>query len=340
MSGHSFESYSDHLRERSASFDEDDSDTYYKKREETVKKARSEVRAKSALPRAKRITDDLYDESLVTSKITKPEAGIERLHIVLIDNSGSNARIAQHLRDSSGYLMSVLEQLDSASQIAFMYCSDHGDQDRFIQAIDYLKPGKKGDKALFSSSQNVEAANGFDEAEAWECALWDACDLNFGKATEKHLYLATDVVGHGMGMDSDDGCPHQRDWKKSVEKVYKTFNSFTVIGCGEDPRVGKLQAKFLKEERVPFDLIDLSSIKEFAHRAAITGNALLFLIARNTGMQGIELFLSFLYEKWLQEPIFGDDTDQRAQDMIRRFGKYIEKDASEVDTLLNKILVK
>jgi len=339
MSGKSYESYSDHLNERKSSFD-DDRDSFYKKREETVKSARSEVRSKSAMPREKRITNDLYDESLVTKKITKPDPAVERVHLVLIDNSGSNARIAQHLRESSGYLMSVLEQLDPASQIAFMYCSDHGDRDKFIQSIDYLQPGKKGDKALYSSSQEVIPANGDDGAEAWECALWEACGLDFGKAKEKHLYLATDVVGHGMGMGSDDGCPHQRDWKKSKEKVYKTFTTFTVIGCGDDPDTGKLQTQFLKEDRIPFDLIDLSSIKEFAHRAAITGNALLFLIARNTGMQGVELFLSFLYEKWLHEPIFGDDTDQRAQDMIRRFGKYVEKPQKEIDAIMGKILVK
>jgi len=339
MSGKSYEDYSSYLS-RSRSSLSSDSDTYYKERAKSVKSARDEVHIKSAEPREKRETDDLYDESLVTRNITKPDANVERLHIVLIDNSGSNAKIAQHLRESSGYLISVLEQLDASSQIAFMYCSDHGDKDKFIQSIDYLKPGKKADKALYSSCKNVLPANGYDGAEAWECALWDACGLNFGNAKEKHLYLATDVVGHGMGMESDDGCPHQRDWRKSKEAVYKTFTTFTVIGCGEDATNGKLQTQFLKDDRVPFDLIDLSSIKEFAHRAAITGNALLFLIARNTGMQGVELFLSFLYEKWLKEPIFGNETDQRAQDMIQRFGKYIERPQKEIDALMKKILVK
>jgi hypothetical protein len=339
MSGKSYESYSSDFSERKSSFS-DDSESYYKKRKEKVEEDRERVHERASKPREKRATDDLYDESLVTKQITKPNATTERLHIVLIDNSGSNAKIAQHLRDSSGYLMGVLAQLDPSSEIAFMYCSDHSDNALFIQSIDYLKPGEKADKALFSSSYHVRGANGYDGAEAWECALWDACGLDFGKAKEKHLYLVTDVVGHGMGMNSDDGCPRQRDWRKSVEKVYKTFTTFTVVGCGDDDDVGKLQTQFLKEDRVPFDLIDLSSIKEFEHRAAITGNALLFLIARNTGMQGIELFLSFLYEKWLQEPIFGSDTDKRAQDMIHRFGKYIEKPETEVNKLMKKILVK
>jgi hypothetical protein len=339
MSGMSFESYHADMSERKSSFD-DDPDTYYKKRKEKVEEAREGVHEKASKPREKRSTSDLYDESLVTKKITKPNASTERVHIVLIDNSGSNSVIARHIRESSGYLMGVLAQLDPSSEIAFMYCSDHSDNDLFIQSIDYLKPSKTADRAIFSSTYHVKGANGYDGAEAWECALWDACGLDFGKAKEKHLYLATDVVGHGMGMSSDDGCRQQRDWKKSKEKVYKTFTTFSVIGCGDDDDVGKLQTQFLKEERIPFDLIDLSSIKETEHRAAITGNALLFLIARNTGMQGVELFLSFLYEKWLQEPIFGSDTDKRAQDMIRRFGKYLEKPQTDIDKLMKKILAK
>jgi hypothetical protein len=339
MSGASYERYHDTFRSAHADFSAD-KEMFYETRKKSIDTAREEVRKKSTEPREKRVTESLYDESLVTKKITKPEASTERLHIVLVDNSGSNAMIATHLRESSGYLMGVLAQLDPSSQIAFRYCSDHTDNSKFTQSIDYIKPDKKGDKALYSSSQHVLPANGYDEAEAWECALWEACDLDFGNAKEKHLYLVTDVVGHGMGMESDEGCPHQRDWKKSKEKVYKTFSTFMVVGCGDDPDVGKLQAQFLKEERVAYDLVDLSSIKETGHRAAITGNALLFLIARNTGMQGIELFLSFLYEKWLKEPIFGDETDSRAQDMIRRFGKYIEQPQTKVSKLMEKILAK
>jgi hypothetical protein len=142
-----------------------------------------------------------------------------------------------------------------------------------------------------------------------------------------------------MGMSSDEGCPFQRDWKDSKEKVYTTFTSFEVIGCGDNASTGRLQAQFLKDDRIQYDLIDLSSIEEDRHRAAITINAILFLIARKTGRQGIELFLSFLYEKWLEDPIFGSQTEDRAKDMIRRFGKFIELPENEVDEIMKKILV-
>ena len=294
---------------------------------------------KSSKSREERSTSALYDSNLVTNKITKPNPKADRIHIALIDNSGSNSVIAHHLRSSSGYFTGIMNTIDAASQIAFMYCSDHGDGDNFIQEVDYQYPNKEGDKALYSSLHHVCPANGFDSAEAFECSLLAATKLDFCAAKHKHLYLITDVVGHGMGMSSDDGCPHQVQWRDSVKKVYKTFDTFEVIGCGCDEETGKLQAQFLKPERVLYDLIDLSSIQEHEHRAAITSNALLFLIARKTGFQGISLFLSYLYEKWLQDPIFGSKTDERAKEMIQRFGKFIEAPETEIKQMMNKIFV-
>jgi len=286
----------------------------------------------------KRKTDNLYDPNLVNLEITSPKPSVERIHIVLIDNSGSNRTIAESLKESSGYLTSVLKDVDPQSQIAFIYFSDHGDGDRLMQEVDFIFPDKKGDKALYSTIQHVGPANGHDAAEAIECALWEACEKDFGNAKEKHLYLVTDVVAHGMGLRSDDGCPLQRDWRDSVDRVNETFDSFTVVGCGNDPHVGNLQKQFIEPKRQKFDLIDLSAIPEQRHRTGITCNAILFLIARHTGLQGVEMFLSFLYEKWLKNPIFGANTDMRAKEAIRRFGKYIDAPKSKIDKMMKKVL--
>jgi len=334
MSGADYGSYEKKFRMSARDFDSEEG---LKMRSARLSTTKSEVLTKSAKPREKRATDDLYDSELVVRKITKPAKDVERVHIAMVDNSGSNSEIATYLRETSGYFMSVLNQIDPKSQIAWMYYSDHCDGDRLNQEVDFLSPDKKGDKALYSSLQHVYGASGGDDAEAFECGLWDACDIDFGGAKTKHLYLVTDVVAHGMGMASDDGCPKQRDWKESKARVYQTFTTFNVVGCGVD--CGKLQTKFLKPERVGFDFIDLSSIKETRHRAALTGNALLFLIARQAGLQNVELFLSFLYEKWLEDPIFGSDTDRRAKEMIARFGRYIEGvPDQEIKKILDKIL--
>lgn len=338
-SGGSFKSYSGSYKRTKKLVSDDDveRDRAVSKRKDRIASSRATMGEKKES--TTRETKGLYNSELVRSKITKPKERTERIHIVLIDNSGSNRVIAEYLKKSSGYFLGVLNNIDPESQIAFNYFSDHTDGDRLMQEIDFISPDEEGDKILYSTLQHTLPANGYDEAEAIECVLWDICGKHFGDVKEKHLYLVTDVVAHGMGLISDSGCPLQRDWKKSVEEVYETFDSFVVVGCGDDPRVGDLQKQFIKPERLAFDLIDLSAIPEQAHRTGISGNAILFLIARHTGFQGVEMFLSFLYEKWLKDPVFGANTDMRAKEAIRRFGKYIEAPEEEIEKMMKKILV-
>lgn len=281
--------------------------------------------------------EKVYDKKYVRLGITKPKEGVERVHIVLVDNSGSNRLIARHLRNSSGHLVSALRSIDPQSQIAFCYFSDHCDGDGIRQEVDYISPDEEGDKILNSTVTHIRDVSGGDEAEAIECMLNEMCKLDFGKAKTKHLYLVTDVVGHGMGLRSDDGCPFQRDWRDSLARVREVFDSFEVVGCSDNPHTGKLQQQFVAPKRLAYDLIDLSQIREHEHRLAITGNTLLFLIARRMGTQTAEMFLGFLYEKWNSDPVFGANTDLRAKEAIRRFAKYLETPAEETEKMLAKI---
>lgn len=304
---------------------------------ERIHEARETMGDKKEAP--KRDTGDLYDKKMVKLTITAPKPGVDHIHVVLIDNSGSNRVIANHMKESSAYLTSQLQMIDPLSQIAFMYFSDHCDGDGIIQEVDFISPNTEGDKILHSTLRHVHDVNGGDAAEAIECALWKICEINFGTAKDKHLYLITDVVAHGMGMASDDGCPEQRDWRTSLKKVRKTFTSFELIGCGSDVETTELQRQFIEPDRIGFDHIDLSAIREEYHRRAITTNALLFLIARHTGIQGIEMFLAALYAKWLEEPIFGLDSDLRAQEAVNRFAKYIEAPEKDIKAMLKRVLV-
>lgn len=290
----------------------------------------------------KRDTRRLYDESAVRIGITAPPKEAQRLHIVLIDNSGSNAAIAEHTRQASGYILSTLGVVDGGSALAIIYFSDHCDGPRLMQEVDYTLPTEKGDRQLLSSIHHVHPAGGGDAPEAIECVLVRACELDFGKLPKekRHLYLITDVVAHGMGMREDDGCPNQRDWRQSLERVMETYGSFEVIGSGDVASTAKLQSKFLNPERVPFDLIDLSAVREAEHRMRITANALLLLIARRGGLQSVQTFLMALYEKWLAEPIFGANTDLSAREAIRRFLKYLEIGAAERRAFEDKIFAE
>lgn len=340
MSGASYRSYGSTLGGTKELFSSDakKAKKAAEERKERLGVSRATVETKKI--RESRVVEEIFDRSLAKNTITSPKKGVKRLHILLVDNSGSNHRIASHLRASSGYLAAMLNAIDPESQVAFMYFSDHCDGPHIWQEVDYVTPDEEGDKVLLASIANIVPAGGGDAPEAIECALWEICKKDFGDAEEKHLYLITDVVAHGMGMRGDDGCPEQRDWKKSVKKVKEIFTTFTVIGSGEDDEDAELQKQFLDPDRVKYDLIDLSNIKETWHRQAITGNAFLFLVARNTGKQAVELFLCMLYEKWLQDPVFGKDTDQLAKEAIRRFGKYLEQEKDEIDKLMAKVLAE
>jgi hypothetical protein len=342
MSGRSYDSYSRSIGSTHRAYrsgDEAERRRAEEERAERVAEARKRIDEGRVGPREVRRHEEVYDPSLARNAITTPAADAKRVHVVLIDNSGSNRRIADHLKQSSGYLLAALGAIDPESQVAFVYFSDHCDGPLVAQEVDYVSPDAKGDKVLHSSIAHVRPAGGGDEPEAIECALWDACDLDFGHVQERHLYLVTDVVAHGMGLRGDDGCPKGRSWKEAIDRIRTTYRSFEVIGCGSDPHAAKLQEKFVAPERLSLDLIDLSAIPTHEHRCGITGNALLFLVARHRGLQNVEAFLMTLYEKWLAEPIFGANTDLGAREAIARFTKYLDAPQAKVRSMLDKIFV-
>ncbi len=301
-----------------------------RKRAESVRAARENV--KTAPPpggtrRETRDTVDLYDHALVRARITRPHPEAQAITILDIDNSGSNREVAQAVRGSSGFILATMGlMLGPRHQLAIRYVSDHCDGLGIRQDVDFVFPNEEGDRVVYSTTRQVRNVSGGDEAEAFECTLHDACDIDFGHVLkpDRHLILATDVVGHGMGMRSDNGCPAGRDWQHSVDRVYETFGSFEVIGTGETRGMAELQRKFLRSERVPYDLLDFSSIAETRHRLGIIPAAAIFLMCRADGPQTAKRFLQFLYHKWLSDPVFGQDTDLRAREAIRRFFKFIE----------------
>ncbi len=341
MSGDSRATYSNSFRETSGYYDRmrEGDDSAYQEMKAAIKSTKEKMAEKENVPRPERKKDTAYNKDYIRPKITRPAPGIQRVHITLVDNSSSNRAIARHVRNTSAYLTASLQSIDPQSQMAFDYFSDHCDGDRIMQEVDFFSPDETGDKIVVSTVSNIQDAGGGDAPEAIECALYEACKIDFGDAIQRHLYLVTDQVAHGMGGgQGDDGCPLQRDWKKSIQRVRETFTTFEVVGCGDDQSIADVQRTFLSPERVAKDFIDLSSIKEDSHRLGITSNALLFLIARKSGVQTVELFLSFLYQKWLEDPIFGKNTDVRAQEAIRRFGKYLEEPTEKIEKMMNRIL--
>jgi hypothetical protein len=276
--------------------------------------------------------EEPIDRKYVNNKITKPKAHTQRVHIVLVDNSGSNATIARHLRRSADYLNAMGMIVDAQAEIAYLFFSDHCDDDLLSQEVGYTSPSEEGGKYFKNSMKTIHDANGGDEPEAIECILNDVSNLDFGTVTEKHLYLVTDVLAHGMGMPGDKGCPHGVNWEESLAKAYGVFNTISVIGCSSYDSIAKKQLQFVRN---PNDLIDLSGIRSQQYRLGIVGNAILFAMSKNRGVEYAENFLSDLYEKWLAEPLFGANTDISAKEGISRFIKFLgltEDQEKEMET--------
>ncbi len=281
------------------------------------------------------------DSSKAKNTITTPPKAAAEAHIVLIDNSGSNRQIANALKSSAGYLHAVCGQIAGDATVALIFFSDHCDGGRIFQEADYTLPGKDGESVLRASIDQIEGAGGGDEPEAIECALFKACELDFGHLAKgkRFLYLVTDQVAHGMGYNgADDGCPDQKDWRKALKKVQETFGSFQVVASGQDKETFALQKQFIAKDRLQYDLLDLATGRlTHDERCRLVTNALLLFIARNRGHQSVSTFLMALVEKWLAEPQYGSETLPRAKRQIEDFAQYLEISEGKRTELLEQV---
>lgn len=327
-------------------------------RRERVVRSREAISSSSAPPppppRVNRDLDAVRDPSMVRLTITRPSPAAKRAVVVLVDNSGSNREIAAHIRNSSGHFAAMARLADAQSETAFIYFSDHCDGEREKQFIDFVPANDKGDRQLFSTLERIVPARGGDEPEAIECALHEAAEIDFAHIPRegRTLILVSDVVPHGMeGLEEygvrDDGCPNQRSWRRSMEEVRATYGEFVFIGSGSSQMWRNLQLKLFETapgvsdpEDVAVNFIDFSSIKSQAHRNGLVGNAITFVLARRAGRQPVLAFLSALYEKWLANPIFGRDSDNKARDRITHMARlYLRKmmTPEEIDLMLREV---
>lgn len=301
----------------------------------------------------------IADARLARNRITRPSTTARRVMVCLIDNSGSNRQIAEHLRRATGHFTSFLRSVDGSCEVATVYFSDHCDGALLMQEIDFVGPTPEGDRVLLSSSQKICNAGGGDVPEAIECALKRAAEIDFAHIPRENrtLVLVTDVVPHGMpgyaeayGAGSDDGCPHQVSWRESMRQVRATYGEFVLVGSGADPKMRPLQAKMFENaqgrsdpEEVARNFVDLSEVKDIVHRNGLVGNTLLFVAARKAGVQSVNLFLASLYGAWLANPLFGNNTDHMARARIRFMAeRYLTglMSYSEIQEMLKEVLAE
>lgn len=346
--GGSYKSYTDRST-RYASSDASTRSAALEERESVLRDARSRMKEEAPRERAKAApkADEIpVEQHLANNCIDAPPAEAQELDIILVDNSGSNRAIAESIRRASGYIHTNASVLAGTSAIAFQFFSDHCDGLKgLFQEAGYTMPGEHGEKVLRASVARIFGAGGGDAPEAIECALLRASEYSFGTRIPKekrHLYLVTDEIAHHMGpKENDDGCPDQVDWKKSLQQAHGVFGSFQVIASGHDAQTFELQKKFLAENRVQWDLLNLAT-GNLTHeeRCRLVPNSILFLVARNRGRQTVEMFLMTLYEKWLANPQYGSDSERRARLQISDFAQYLEIEANERAELLKRVFGK
>jgi hypothetical protein len=345
MSGGSYSTYrgATSLSEKYLSDDEGVRNRAAEERAAALRRSRESAAREAPRTRAKEVSREAEiraDLSLADNHIGTPPAEAEEVHVFLVDNSGSNEAISTAIRRACGHIHANAGILAGNSVIAIQFFSDHEDGHLLFQEANYTMPGEQGEAILRASVARIRNANGGDLAEAIECALKRATEYPFGSISKEHrrLYLITDSAGHGMGMEDDIGCPHQVFWKTSLKQVHETYDTFQVIATGNDPGIFELQKKFLAEERIRFDLMDLATGGlTHTERCRLVPNAILFFLARNRGGQGVLLFLSTLFQKWLEDPQYGSDTERRARLQISDFARYLEITEGEREELLKKV---
>jgi len=271
---------------------------------------------------------------------------VTSVDVFIIDNTASNRQISMHIKASTGWLTSTLDTMTPKSQMAFLFWSDHEHTERdatMREDIDFAFPNKEGAKTIYSTAKSIRCPTyGNDHPEAFECALKAACEIDFGPdVVEKHLYLISDEVAHGMNSPmTDRGCPRRVNWRDSLASVHKTFDTFEVIGVAARRATAECQRQFIAEDRLKYDFIDLSHLS-LKHRQGLVMNTLLFLVARHQGLQSVGFFLQLLHDKWLSDPdpSFGRDTASFAKKRILEFKKYLEGDEREIDKIFEAIFV-
>jgi len=199
------------------------------KRLEEHRRAIASGEAEKRLQQQKReAAEHRIDRSKARNIITAPSPKAERLHLVLVDNSGSNRRIAQHLKRSAKYLLTNLEALDPDSQMAMMFFSDHCDGDKLRQDCDWVTPDEEGDQILLASIDCIKNANGGDEPEAIECILDMASKLNFSSVPSARRFVMSvtlSIASRSSIRVSTRRWPSCRNSSSPIRLAYTSISS-------------------------------------------------------------------------------------------------------------------
>ena len=141
--------------------------------------------------------------------------------VFLIDTTGSMESYIHEVRDNILKIMEDVFEFSQGVRMGIVAYKDHGyegDDEFYLTKILPLTFDKKK-MVDFLRSPDLHIGVGGDGAEAVECALYDAVNLNWGLTrTPKAIVLVGDKPAHGV-IDSFRACTRMKDYRKEVEII-------------------------------------------------------------------------------------------------------------------------
>jgi hypothetical protein len=141
--------------------------------------------------------------------------------VFAIDTTGSMEPYIHEVRDNILKIMEDVFEFSQGVRVGIIAYKDHGDEGENEFYLTKLLPltFDKKDVVDFLRSPDLHIGVGGDGAEAVECALFDAVNLNWSAAaTPKAIVLVGDKPAHGV-IDSFRACTRMKDYRKEVEVI-------------------------------------------------------------------------------------------------------------------------
>jgi hypothetical protein len=141
--------------------------------------------------------------------------------VFAIDTTGSMEPYIHEVRDNILKIMEDVFEFSQGVRVGIVAYKDHGDEGESEFYLTRILPltFDKREVVEFLRSPDLHIGVGGEGAEAVECALFDAANLNWSSAsTPKAIVLVGDKPAHGV-IDSFRACPRMKDYRLEVEGI-------------------------------------------------------------------------------------------------------------------------
>ena len=152
--------------------------------------------------------------------------------VFAIDTTGSMEPYINEVKDNFLRIMEDVFQFSTGVRMGIIAYKDHGDEgeNEFYLTKTLPLTFEKREVLDFLRSPDLHIGEGGDGAEAVECALYDAVNLNWSSPkTPKAIVLVGDKPAHGV-IDSFRACTRMKDYRKEVEAIkHKQIKIYPIL---------------------------------------------------------------------------------------------------------------